>query len=129
MEDLSQSYERTLGLLDAKKQKEALAEFHNHFFFTVKKLYSEMATTCPEKFSKSKDWCKWARDSYTLTVRTHQALQSGSSADALDQLDQIRQHFLALHEQTETCRSNDYIYSMLMILEKEKPEADQLAGC
>lgn len=126
MEELSQSYERTLGLLDSRKQKEARLEFHDHFLFMVKRLYSEMATTCPEKFAKAKDWCKWARDLYTLTVKTHQALQTGSIKEAGAQLSRLRELFYTLHEETDTRLSNDFIYIFHKEAETAEPSPAKL---
>jgi soluble cytochrome b562 len=126
MEDLSQSYERTLGLLDSKKKKEARLEFHDHFLVTVKRLYSEMATTSPEKFAKAKDWRKWARDLYTLTVKTHQALQTGSIKEAGVQLGRLRELFYTLHEESDTRLSNDFIYIFHKEAETREPSPARL---
>jgi hypothetical protein len=135
---LSQSHEKTLRLLEAGKKAEAHSEFRERFLATVREVYSEAAVVSPERFSKSKNWNAWLRHLYALSVTAEKALRTGvlssekpsentaSRDEAISTLEKLRAHFYELRFETDTQKSNDYLYAFHRETMKEHPEASQL---
>jgi hypothetical protein len=78
---LSDSYGRTLDLLESNTPKEAAKEFRNGFVKTIKKLYSKASENYPARFSKGRDWRGWARNLYILTRKPPCATTSTRSTE------------------------------------------------
>jgi len=125
MVSLSDSYAKVLDELSAGRQKEAAAEFRGHFLQTVKKLYTEASQTYPTRFSKINDWCAWARGLYTLTMQADRAL-AASSPDAPKLIESLRQHFYALHKETDTLSVSDAIYAFRVEAAATSPSIERL---
>ena len=135
---LSQSHDKTLRLLEAGKEAEAHSEFRERFLVTVKEIYSEAAVVSPERFSKSKNWSAWLRHLYALSVAAEKALRASlhpsntlpeSAApgdEAISPLEKLRDHFYQLRFDTETRKSNDYLYAFHKETMKEHPAASEL---
>ncbi|MCK5644944.1 MAG: hypothetical protein KAJ19_29360 [Gammaproteobacteria bacterium] len=123
---LSDSYGRTLDLLDSNKPKESAKEFRNGFVKTIKKLYSEASENYPARFSKGRDWSGWARNLYILTRKCENALRETNTDEARTRLASLREHFYKLHEETDTSKSSDLIYAFRKAARKDKPSIDEL---
>lgn len=123
---LSDSYGRTLDLLESNKSKEAAKEFCNGFVKTIKKLYSEAAENYPARFSKGRDWGSWTRNLYILTRKCENALRETNTDEARTRLASLREHFYKLHEETGTSKSSDFIYAFRKAAWKDKPSIDEL---
>ena len=126
MVSLSESYIKTLSLLEEGESAEASREFNRGFVPTVKKLYSEAATTYPTRFSRVDDWCAWTKQLYIFTRRAENAFRDGQTEEALEKLSSLREHFYALHVESQTQKSNDYIYDYLVKTRAEQPAVDEL---
>ena len=135
---LSQSHEKTLRLLEAGNKGDAHSEFREHFLVTVREVYSEAAVVSPERFSKSKNWNAWLRHLYALSVSAEKTLRArvlpsekpsestASRDEAISTLEKLRAHFCQLRFETDTEKSNDYLYAFHQETMKEHPEASQL---
>ena len=128
MTALSDSYIKSLDLLQKKKTEDAAKEFSQGFVATVKKLYSEAASTYPARFSKVDDWCTWTKNLYVLTRQAEDSLGRGKKKEALGRLARLREHFDTLHVKAQVRKTNDYIYAFRRMLEKGKTEAKQVSG-
>lgn len=126
MATMSGSYVKTLDLLGANKMEEATKEFQQGFVTTVKKLYSQAASTYPTRFAKMDNWCNWAKQLYVLTREAEDALTGGKKAEALKKLAELREHFNGLHEKTQTQKSNDYIHGFRQKVESGKARVEEL---
>lgn len=126
MAELSESYLKTLSLLDEGSATEAYKEFKTGFVTNTKKLYSEASSTYPLRFSKMKDWCDWTKRFYVLTRNTEDALKEGQSDKARETLASLREHFHVLHVRAQLQKSNDYIYAYRAKLLEDSPAADEL---
>lgn len=137
---LSQSHEKTLRLLEAGKKAEAHSEFRERFLATVREVYSEAAVVSPERFSKSKNWNAWLRHLYALSVSADKALRAGLHPsnlplegnaihdEATSPLEKLRDHFYQLRFDTESRKSNDYLYAFHKEAMNEHPAASELRG-
>ena len=111
MDRMAASCLKTLVLLDDAKLEEATLEYRKGYLANVKKLYAEAGSTYPLRFSKAEHWCVWTKKLYVLSRRTEEALKTRDSKKALGLLEELRGHFYALHEETETLHCNDLIYA------------------
>jgi len=121
MVSLSDVYVRTLDLLNEKKAKEASALFGNQFVTGIKKLYSEVAETYPERFAKTDNWCVWTRHLYMLTRMTEDALGKNDQEKVREYLVFLREHFNVLHVKAEFLNKNDFIYNYHLKLSSDDP--------
>ena len=126
MTDLSDSYAKTLKLVDEGQMEAAHTEFKKGCVQTVKKLYSEAATTYPLRFAKTDNWCKWTRALYILTLKTDKDWAKGDMAEARKLLPELRKHFYDLHKRADVRRSNDFIFEFFDLIEQPKPSLDSL---
>ncbi|MCP4452265.1 MAG: hypothetical protein GY809_12450 [Planctomycetes bacterium] len=126
MMDLGRSYSKTLSLLEQNKPDEALAEYRAGCLASVKKLYSEAASTYPVRFSKAKTWCVWTKKLYVLSVKVEKALRATQTKQARTLLAEMRTHFYLLHEETLTFNCNDWIHAFHMELAKDTPSVAEL---
>jgi hypothetical protein len=110
MINLAESYLKTLVFLDDEKVDQATLEYRQGYLANVKKLYSEAAKTYPLRFSKAEHWCVWTKKLYTLSRQTEEALKKQDAEKAMKLLEESRNHFYALHKETETFHCNDHIY-------------------
>lgn len=112
MADLNQSYAKTAELLKAKKTAEAAEEYKAGLGSTVRKMYAEVASTTPARFTKlsSDDWSEWARTLFVQMRKTEDALNNGQNGTAAKGLTTLRDHIFQLHEKSQTQKSNDLIF-------------------
>ena len=120
--NLSDSYVRTLRLLESGQHVKASDEFQGNFHTEIKKVYSEAASTAPERFVDNKDWSAWLRHVYALSVKANRSLRAASKSDvspeavtkagqeATASLRSLRKCFHVLHTKTNTLRCGDYIF-------------------
>jgi soluble cytochrome b562 len=123
---LSDSFAKTTELLDAGKVKEAQAEFSSTFVPTVKKAYSEAAAVAPTRYTGLQTWPDWTKQMYVVSINANNALVRGQGAQATKLLAELRQHFYLLHQQTDTCKTNDFIFAFRMELQKDAPAVEEL---
>ena len=128
MATLSDSYARTLALMDKSDLGAASAEFNGRFVPAVKKLYSEAASTYPVRFSKVKEWCDWSKTLYKQTLLTAKALQSKKQTDAQQNLQEIRQLFYKIHAEAELLKNSDYIFLFKSMVGKDNPNAEKVTS-
>lgn len=126
MIDLGRSYTKTLSLLEKDKPGEALTEYRMGYLASIKKLYSEAASTYPVRFAKAKAWCVWTKKLYVLSVQTEKALRAKKVKQVRELLAETRQHFYLLHEETETLNGNDWIYAFHEELGEKAPSVAAL---
>lgn len=126
MIDLGRSYSKTLSLLEKDKPKEALAEYRAGCLASVKKLYSEAATTYPVRFSKAQTWCVWTKKLYVLSVKVDKAIRAKEVKQAQSRLAEMRTHFYLLHQETLTLNSNDWIHAFHEEVGKDTPSVAEL---
>lgn len=123
---MSKSYVATLDLLEDGEQAQAYEEFRLRFVPTVKRLYSEAARVHPVRFTGIDDWCAWSRKLYVLAQKAQDTMEAGDFEEAKLLLGDIRYHFYALHDQTNTRKANDIIFAFQRYLEGDAPDAAQL---
>ena len=123
---MSKSYVATLDLLEDGEQAQAYEEFRLRFVPTVKRLYSEAAQVHPVRFTGIDDWCAWSRKLYILAQKAQDAMEAGDFEEAELLLGDIRYHFYALHDQTNTRKANDTIFAFQRHLEGDALDAARL---
>jgi hypothetical protein len=126
MSNLAESYFKTLVLLDDEKIEQAVLEYRKGYLTNVKKLYSEAAKTYPLRFSKAEHWCVWTKKLYTLSRQTEETLKKQDAEKALKLLEKAREHFYALHKETETFHCNDIIYEFRIEAAKKELSGKKL---
>jgi F0F1-type ATP synthase gamma subunit len=126
MNKLAESHLNTLNHINDGKLEQAESEYCREYMANIKKLYSEAAKTYPLRFSKAEHWCVWTKNLYKLSRQTEEALKARNSEEALKLLEQIRQHFYSLHQETKTLHCNDLIYEFRKEATKSEPSAEQL---
>jgi hypothetical protein len=77
---LTASYATTVRCLAEGKTVDAHKEYKGTFHPAVKRVYSEAAVTCPERYAGYQDWAAWLRHLYALSVKTDKALRKAASA-------------------------------------------------
>ncbi len=127
MIDLGRSYPKTLSLVTQGKLNEALKEYRTGCLASIKKLYSESASTYPVRFAKAETWCVWTKKLYVLSVKAEKALKAQKAKEAQAFLAEIRQHFYQLHQETKALNSNDWIYAFYQEVHKETPSVSELS--
>lgn len=123
MVTLSESYAKTIELVEAGKIDAAAKEYSENFSSTVKKMFSNTAKTYPLRFSKVDNWCEWMKDVYVKTRQAEDALAAGDKDKALAALAAIREHMNVLHVRAQALKSNDYIYALEQQAKKSQPDA------
>lgn len=132
MVKLSDSYAKTVDLVEAGNYPEASKEYGANFVPVMKKLYSEAAEIYPPRFSKVDEWCKWTKRVYIFTRRTEETLEAAAEAgsaepeQAMKYLMALREYFYFLHDDSEYLRSSDFIYAFHKELLDEQPDAARL---
>lgn len=128
MAKLSDSYAKTLELMDKSDLAGASAEFNGTFVPTVKKLYSETASTYPVRFSKVKEWCDWSKTLYKQTLLTGKALENKKLPEAQQNLQEIRQMFYKINTEAELLKNNDYIFLFKSMAGKDQTNAEKFSS-
>jgi hypothetical protein len=126
MKDLSESYAKSLDLLEQDKPAEAKDQFRRGFVLTIKKLYSEAAQTYPVRFAKAECWTDWTKKLYITTRKAEDAFGKGDIDQARILLPELRRHFYDLHKGVGQQKSNDNIYAFLVMLDDEKLSTEKL---
>jgi hypothetical protein len=123
---MSESFVKTLDLMEAGKASEAREEYRPQFLQAVKKLYGEAATTYPLRFAAAKEWCVWQKNLYATAVKIDQFLAAGKVQEAKTSLLSLRQEFYDLHEQTNSRGVNDVIYLIHLEAMKAEPSVEKI---
>jgi hypothetical protein len=126
MNDLSESYAKSIDLLEQDKPAEAKEQFRSGFVTTVKKLYSEAAQTYPVRFAKAECWTAWTKKLYVLTRKAEDAFGKGDIVQARILLPELRRHFYDLHKSVGQQKSNDNIYAFLVLLDDDRISTEKL---
>ena len=126
MSRLGEGYLKTLDCLDKGNLEQAEQEYRKGYMANVKKLYAEAGSTYPLRFSKADHWCVWTKKLYVLSRQTEEVLKKRDSEQALELLEQVRQHFYQLHEETGTFHCNDLVYEFYTEAAEPKPFEKQL---
>jgi len=125
MVSLAESHLKTLNHIDNGKLDDAEQEYRKGYMANIKKLYSEAAKTYPLRFSKAEHWCVWTKKLYVLSRQTEEVLKKRDSEKALKLLEETREHFYLLHEETETIHCNDIVYKLHTEATQDKLSEEQ----
>lgn len=125
MSRLAESHLNTLNHIDNGKLEQAEQEYRKGYMANIKKLYSEAAKTYPLRFSKAEHWCVWTKKLYVLSRQTEEVLKKRDSKKALKLLEETREHFYLLHEETETIHCNDIVYKLHTEATQDKLSEEQ----
>jgi hypothetical protein len=123
---LNKSYTATIDLLMANKTSDAYAEFHANFVPAIKKVFSEAATSSPERFKSAEDWTAWVRSLYIATIRIDGVLAKGNATDAQLLLNRVHNDFYDLHRQTNTLKANDLAFALNAEVNQANPDLDKV---
>lgn len=128
MKVLSGCYVSVTSLMNEKKMSEANQEYKTGFTPTIKKMYSEVASTAPTRFAKveSEAWSDWMRQFYIKAVKTGESLIANDTAGAGKGLAGLREAVYTLHTQAGMKKSNDIIFAFNKKAASEKPEDAEL---
>jgi hypothetical protein len=125
MSRLAESHLNTLNHIDNGKLEQAEQEYRKGYMANIKKLYSEAAKTYPLRFSKAEHWCVWTKKLYVLSRQTEEVLKKRDSKKAFKLLEETREHFYLLHEETETIHCNDIVYKLHTEATQDKLSEEQ----
>lgn len=133
MKVLSGCYVAIADLMGQQKVAEATQEYKTGFSPTTKKMFTELASTAPARFSKisSEDWGDWIRQFYIKARKTEESLNTSKTDEAVKGLTGLREAVSALHEKAGIKKVNDVIFVFNAKVAGEKPvdtELVKLAG-
>lgn len=108
---LSDSYRKTVLLLDAGKTADASSEFKTSFVPEIKKFYSESAETPPRRYLVDCNWNEKIKNLYVLTQKTAGYLDKGDVKNSGDGLASIREFFYKLNADNKIFTAGGAVYA------------------
>ena len=126
IEKFSESFVKTVTLLNQSDVKGARKEFSDNFIPAEKKLYEKLAKTYPLRFKKMTGWCDWIFALHHITKQANAALSSGNIRKARVFLDKLRKQFFILHYKSDQRKCNDHILAFYISAHRPKPSVSNL---
>jgi len=78
------------------------------------------------RFENAICWTDWTKKLYQLSHKAEDALKAGEIDEARDLLLELRCHFYDLHDQCDSVKSNDALFAVMEMLNREDVTAKQI---